>query len=265
MKNCLLAEKIRVLMSKVSVKAYAEEVVKEPEVKESPKKEEKGGKEKPDINYEDLIATARREEKDKLYPQIDTLKAEVKTKTETINANLLKIASLEKELSILQDDKEGSKELKRLNDKVAELQAIVDNQPEVIDEAEYRSKIESEVRAVVEAEYEVKLYKTEKLNELKDVILPTFADMINGDTKEALDSSIEWAKEKTLETKKALGIDVDNPSPKDASTPSRPSVTNPSNSIFEQKIDADYIRGLSADSEEFAQLRKTLGLDKNTI
>lgn len=251
MKNCLLVESFAVsMLKKFCVKALAEEPVVEdvvePVVETTPKQQ---------INYEELIAIARREEKDKLYPQISRLKEDLKVMTKLNNDNLLKIAELEKSKG-----DNGAKEIEKLNKEIEKLKAFIENQPESISEEEFRTKLEAEIRESIEAEYEVKLFKTQKLSELKDEILPTFAELIKGDTKEALEASFEWAIRKTKETKEALGI---TDSKEEPVKPNRPSQTNPSNSTFDDKVfDADYIRNLAPDSKEWAEVRVALGLDK---
>ena len=247
MKSCLFAEKIADLMLKVFPKAHAEEP--EPETHSEPPVNV--------INYEELIAQARREEKDKLYPQINKLKDDLKIMTQMNNDNLLKIAEIEKSSK----DKDSSKEIEKFNKKIKELEEVISSQPETISEEEFRTKLASEIRAEIESEYEVKLYKTQKLSELKDQILPTFAELVKGDTKEELETSIEWALTKTKETKEALGVSDEKK--KELKKQDRPSQTNPSNSTFEEKLfDADYIRSIPADSPEWLEVRKALGLDK---
>ena len=113
MKNCLLVESFAVsMLKKFCVKALAEESVAEdvvePVVETTPKQQ---------INYEELIAIARREEKDKLYPQISRLKEDLKVMTKLNNDNLLKIAELEKSKG-----DNGAKEIEKLNKEIVKLE-----------------------------------------------------------------------------------------------------------------------------------------------
>lgn len=57
-----------------------------------------GDNSKPPINYEELIAKARKEEKQKLYGEIEGLKSQVKMLTENNNKLLLEKAEAEKAL-----------------------------------------------------------------------------------------------------------------------------------------------------------------------
>ena len=257
-RNCLNAEKLAALILKaLSITACAEGEENSTGINKDP--EPQASASPNPINYEELIAHARREEKDKLYPQINKLKEDLKTMTQLNNDNLLKIADLEKQLKSTSGDK-SAKEIEKLTKEIEVLKGELSDQPEIVSEEEMRSKIESEIRTSIEAEYEVKLYKTEKISELKEEILPVFAELIEGDTKEELDLSIEWAKTKTKETKDSLGI-TEEPQKKEPAK--RPSKTNPSNSVIEDKTyDAEYIRNIPADSPEWAEVRKALGLDK---
>ena len=55
------------------------------------------------INYEELIARARKEEKDKLYIQIKTLKDDLKEMTKQNNKNLLEAGTLKAEIDNLKN------------------------------------------------------------------------------------------------------------------------------------------------------------------
>ena len=82
------------IVSKISLKAFAEET-------EGDNSDENGGEESkstPTINYEDLIAKARKEEKEKQYKTIEKLKGQVDTLTKQHNDDLIAKADLEKKL-----------------------------------------------------------------------------------------------------------------------------------------------------------------------
>jgi predicted RNase H-like nuclease (RuvC/YqgF family) len=142
------------------------------------------------IDFEALIAKARQDEKNKLYPQIEKLKAELESKTAKMNDLLLsgsekddvvktkdaKIAELEKKITEL-TEKEGkhvetSKEAKELQKKIDELeQKIADKDKEI-------------------ATKELESYRKEKVAGLDDSVI----DLVSGLTKEEIDASIEKAK-----------------------------------------------------------------------
>lgn len=236
------------------LKAFAEEGSEEGD----------GGDEspKPTINYEDLIAKARKEEKEKQYKVIERLKTQVNSLTEQHNSDLLKIGELEQKLTEAQQklttigtgDSEEVKTLKEqiktLTDEKSALEQKVkdsESNPPVS-----REEVEAEVRRELEAEYEVKTYKATKLAELKDEIL--VPELVFGDTKEAIDESITKALERSAEIKKSLGI-----TGKQKRTPKSPS--NPKvDRIQDTELSLDYIASLDVSSPEYLEVRKQLGL-----
>ena len=135
----------------------------------------------PTINYEDLIAKARKEEKDKQYNTIEKLKTQIDTLTGQHNADLLKIAGLEKDLQTSNEklskvDSGDSEQVKTLKETINTLTGERDELDKKVKDYESkkpvsREEVETEIRAELEAEYEVKTYKTTKLLELKDDIL----------------------------------------------------------------------------------------------
>ncbi len=202
------------------------------------------------INVEDLMAKARKEEKDKLYPRIEQLEKALDSMTKSNNENLIKVATLEKDLN----DKE-SESLTKLRKEVKDLK-------EKLKVAEESTVSEESIRAEIEKEYEVKFYKSEKLNELKDAILPTFTDLIDGKTVEEIDTNIEVAKTKTLETKKLLGLvdDEGNPIIKDTTQtpPPKPKTMNPSNESISSTFNEESVRSMTR--EDYAKWRESKGL-----
>lgn len=255
-------ESIKRIIEKFSfIKAYAEEV--EPKKDEdTTTKEDVDVKTGSTINYEDLIAKARKEEKEKQYKTINKLKEQVETLTKQHNDDLLRVASLEKDLetankkltSINSGDSEVEKELKNtvktlekekeeLSEKVKKLE---ENKPVS------REEVEKEVRAELESEYEVKTYKAEKMAELKDDIL--VPELVMGTTKEEIDASIQSALERSAEIKKNLGY-----SEKKKRTPKSPS--NPViDGVQSKEISMDYLATLDVGSKEYMEVRKQLGL-----
>ena len=151
-----------------------------PEVAEAPTTNEEQF-----INFENLIARARKEEKDKLYPKITSLENEVKVLTKRNNELLV----------LAENAKAEAEEAKKLlaasgkddSDKVKALKAEVEEARKKFEElAKTMPKIE-DVEAMVRAEYEVKLYREEKLREAGNTIIP---ELVDGKTKEEIDASI---------------------------------------------------------------------------
>lgn len=159
------------------------------------------------INYEELIARARKEEKDKLYTQIKTLKDDLKEMTKQNNKNLLEAGTLKAEIDNLKNGGD-SEEVTTLKNKIKELEGTIET-------LKQQSTDEETIRQQVEQEYEVKLYRTEQLvkDEVKDAILPMFMETVTGATKEEIDASIEKAKELTQKAKEQMGV-TSTPAPK---------------------------------------------------
>jgi len=220
------------------------------------------------INYEDLIAKAREEEKRKQFKKIEKLEEKVDTLTKQHNEDLIKIAEAEKKIKETEEKltkagKGDNEEVKVLKAEVetlkkdketleAEVKKFKDEKPVDKDE------LEKEIRAELEKEYEVKLYKTEQLAEKKDEIL--VSELVFGDTKEEIDESIKKAIERSNEIKKNLGLDGTSTQKKKKGTPK--GTDNPS--IFGAQtptVDVDKVRSMS--NEEYAELRKQLGIGRN--
>lgn len=213
----------------------------------------------PTINFEQAIAQARKEEKDKLYPRIKKAEDEVKSLTASVNKYLLENAALKDELEKLKNQPADPK-VKELEDKVKTLEAenktLKENAPN-----------EDEIRKRVESEYEVKLYAQEQINANKGSIISILIPEITGKTKEEIDSAIASAKEKTKTIKKDLGLSVDDedaddgkkkktPAPKQKKAPA----SNPPSDTDGEEFDAEYIRNLDPRSKEYAEFRKKMGL-----
>lgn len=266
---------IRRLIELVTLKAFADGG-------EDTKGEAGDGEDTKDepVNYEDLIAKARKEEKDKLYKEKKKLKEQIDTLTEQHNTDLLKIAALEKEKKAAEDKltKAGagdSEELKTLKAEVETLKSDKATLEKKVQDLEKnkpvsREEVEKEVRAELEKEFEVRTYKAEKMVELKDQIL--VPELVGGDTKEDVDKSIQAALERSKAIRKQLGLpepDGDtsddgkdkggNPKPPAKRTPKTPA--NPKVGLGGGKeISLEYLASLDVGSKEYAEVRKQLGL-----
>lgn len=217
------------------------------------------------VNYEQLIAQARREEKEKLYPQIEKLKAQAEVLTKQVNEALLAKGAVEKELADLKDSqkKGDSEEVTKLKAQVEALKSENENlKKNTVSEEDLRKKLEEE--------YQVKLYAKDKLAENKDKILSVFAEKVVGNTKEEIDSAIEKAIESSNEIRKELGVedkkdskkkDKDSEGKKESKSQNNPPAPNPQGGEGEKgKFDLEYIQSLDPRSEEYAKWRKSVGL-----
>ena len=246
------------IVSKISLKPFAEET-------EGDNSDENGGEESkptPTINYEDLIAKARREEKEKQYKTIEKLKGQIDTLTKQHNDDLIAKADLEKKLEdakkkLAETNGDESEAVKTLKKEVSTLKKEKEDLEKKVSELEKvtpvnREDIEKEVRAELEAEYEVRTYKAEKLAELKDEIL--VPELVFGNTKEDIDASIENALNRSKQIRESLGGGK-----KEKRTPKSP--TNPSMSgVQDKQYSLEYLASLNPASKEYAEVRKQLGL-----
>lgn len=215
----------------------------------------------PTVNYEDLIAKARKEEKDKQYKAIEKLKGQVSTLTEQHNTDLLAKADLEKKLQEANDKltKAGSgdsEEVKTLKETIEGLKKDKEALNKKVKEYEAtpivnRDEVVTEVRAELEKEYEVKTYKATKMAELKDEIL--VPELVFGSTKEEIDASIKSALERSNEIRKNLGIQNTQRTPK---SPANPSVSK----VQDNDVSLERLATMDVRSPEYAKLRQQLGL-----
>lgn len=259
------SEAIKKIIEAVSLKAYAEESNSEGAGDET------GGepddkKTTPTINYEDLIAKARKEEKEKQYKTIEKLKGQIDTLTKQHNDDLIKSADLEDKLAeankkLTTAGSGDSEEIKTLKETIKSLEGEkkdLDAKLKGYEESKpvNREEVEAEVRKELEAEYEVKTYKAEKMAELKDDIL--VPELVMGTTKEEIDASIQSALTRSTEIKKNLGLSTDGKKP-DKRTPK--SASNPSISgAQDREVSLEKLASMDVKSPEYAKLRRELGL-----
>lgn len=266
-KNCgiiagMSNEKIKHLIEAISLKAFADEGGSGDDPEDNTGGD--GGVKTPTINYEDLIAKARKEEKEKQYKTIEKLKGQVATLTEQHNNDLLVKADLEKQLKEAKDKltKAGgddSEAVKTLKQEVADLEKAKKDLEDKVSKFESqkpvnREEVEAEVRAELEKEYEVKTYKVEKMAEYKDDIL--VPELVMGTTKEEIDASIQSVLERSKQIRESLGISGGTKKKTTPKTPANPS----SSSVQDKDISLERLATMDVRSPEYAELRKQLGL-----
>ncbi len=266
-KSLLEAEFFKKVFPLVLMKAHAEENGPE---ENDPVEKVTSSKKDPTINFEQLISAARKEEKDKLYPTIKSLKTELAESTKNLNRSLLaetaaklETENIKKELEAVKTGKSDPEEVAKLNNQIealnAEIKALKESTPP--DEEALRKQIESE--------YEVRYYRDSQLTENKDSILEVFEDLVTGSTKEEVDAAIKAAIEKSKSVKKQLGIvestEEDPEETKKSETKpvqkQRPPFSNPSGkSSNTSDLTAADIAKMDVRSDEYKELRKKLGL-----
>lgn len=230
--------------------------------------DEEGNQQQKQINIEELIAIARKEEKDKLYPQIENLKSEKSRITGSLNEALLKNAELAKQLETLKSEKGNVAELNStIKDLEAKVEVLTSEKEDLAEKLKNAPKAE-ELEAKYKTQYEVKDYLRTALAEHKDDILKTFISDVKGDTKEEVDASIQKAIEKSNQVREDLGVSKSKKkkdegkqeeSPKSEKRPKR--LAPPENYGKLEEYDPEYIRNLDPNSEEYKEFRKqVLGL-----
>lgn len=233
--------KINELFKAISFTVQAEEPQGDEQIEETPQVEETSTPQ-PTVNFEDLIANARKQEKDKLYPQIKKLEEEKKKLVEKNNQHLLTIGEKDariKELEILTNSDSVSEKETALQNEIESLKTTIANMEK---DAISVEEIESSIRA----EYEVKLYREQKLREIGDTVIP---ELIMGTTKEEIDASIVASQERFNQISNKILGSVQVP------------VANVSTSSFQSKdLKLEDIANLDPRSPEYAQLRAKLGL-----
>lgn len=250
------------ILSGITLRAFATDgVVEEPN--EDHVDDEDGAedsKKAPTINYEDLIAKARREEKEKQYKKIEKLNLQVKDLTERLNQATLLNGSLTADLetakaNLTKADKGDSEEIKVLKGELEDLKKEKEKLEKELSSNKpvNREEIEKEIREELEAEYSAKNYRLTKLAELGDDLL--IPELVVGNTQEEIDASIKVALERSKEIKENLGAKTKTTK----RVPRTPS--NPDSSSFQgSEISFEYLGTLDPRSKEYAEVRKQLGL-----
>lgn len=199
------------------------------------------------INYEELIAKARKEEKEKMYKKLQKLKEENNTLINQHNKDLLRIGELESKINL-----SSTQNVDELNTIIKSLTTERDDLSNKLLECDKNLKEkEDEIRNKVKEEYEIKLYLSTKLLENKDTIL--VPELVQGNTKEDIDASIEKAKERSEEIKKSLGMNRTYRTPKTSSNPSIEGIQS-------KQFDLSTLATMDVSSPEYRELRKQLGL-----
>lgn len=225
------------------------------------------------INYEQLIAQARKEEKEKLYPRIKQLEEENRKLVKTGNDNLIKIGDLTQTVNTLTAELEAYKKGDKTTEEVSTLKTQIATLTAENEKLKSEAPDVEKLRKEIEQEYEIKSYLAEQKTANKDTILSSFLDEIQGKTKEEIDTSVQSAKEKSIAIKKELGLVDENGNPVESTkqqgkstskkTPAKKApAMNPTEDAGTDTgtFDAEYIRNLDPSSEEYKEFRKRLGL-----
>ena len=198
------------------------------------------------IDIEDLMAKVRQEEKGKLYPQIDKLKLDLEDKIAKINGYLISVAQKDETISELNAklealEIEGDAKLENAKKETsAELEAKL---------AEATAKLlakDVEFESF-KSKLELENYKATKIKEVDESV----ADMVFGDSKEAIDASIVKAQELYAKIVAKLGAKAPTPE-----TLPKPNLSGANKPFAE--LTADDISKMPV--KEWGKMREQLGL-----
>lgn len=203
-----------------------------------------------------LIQSARKEEKDKLYTEIEGLKNKVKLAEQDAADKAAKIVELNTNISTLQSkltdsDKTHKEQLEALQKEVEELKTNKNKQGnEEVEKLQglvndLNSKIDKLQQDSEEKEKLLKLevFKQEKIREAGDAIVP---DIITGNTEEEILASIENSKKVFAKIAAKFGNTQMN---------TVPSVID--DNFFKDKSPEEIAR---MSPKEYAEYRKTIGI-----
>lgn len=147
----------------------------------------------PDRQYTEAdINRARREEKDKLYPELQSLKEQVNTLTAAQQAELDRQAEQQR-LAQEQQQREAEEEMSArqlLETRTAELQAQIAEERQARENA--MAMLEQERRFA-----ELQAYRTMVIEQNRDDIIPELIDLVAGNTREEVDASIAGLRERS--------------------------------------------------------------------
>lgn len=227
--------------------AFAEEV--NPQATEPTQGTEPVVTQAPAINFEDLILKARKEEKEKLYPQITKLKEENQAKTARINELLISVAEANEALKA--KDAELTKVKATVDNNTAVNDEVVKLQNKVIElEAELANK-DKEVNTI-----KLETFKKEKMAEANGQLIP---ELVTGNDEDEILASIEIAKTRYAEIVGQYQSTVVATKPA-----TKPPVVNPNTAKFQESIAQSELSTMSLFDPKarakYAEVRQQLGM-----
>jgi len=141
---------------------------------------------------EDDLARVRSQEKEKLYPQIDKLKEELDTLKKEREAELAaRAAEAEAKAKAQQEALENDMDVRSL---------LKTKEQEWQEQLERERQERERAFALLEREKsfaDLQSYRTQRVEAERDNIIPELLDLISGNTREELDSSIEGLRERS--------------------------------------------------------------------
>jgi uncharacterized phage infection (PIP) family protein YhgE len=221
-----------------------EEIVKKGEEIETPPATNTNNNPKPTgtVNFEDLIAKARKEEKEKLYPEITALKEKNNQLLLVVQERDNKIAEITGNLDKVSEDfKKASKDLKTgnaSNSKVSELTLQLSTLERQLEDLQV--KYETDVNSL-----KLESYKEKKIAEANGAIIP---ELVTGNTEEEVNSSFESAKQRYSSLQDHFMAGVTMPS------------ANPSQATISLTENVSLVDIQNMTTKQYAEYRKNLNI-----
>lgn len=193
------------------------------------------------VNFEDLIAKARKEERDKLYPELNKYKEKVNSLMLVIAERDSEIADLKKELEEVKKEnaklKENVEKGVKTNKTISELTTTISVLERQLEELQ--AKYDADVTAL-----KLEAFKKEKIAEAGGELIP---ELVTGNSEEEIIASIELAKQRYQEIIQKAVQNVQMPA------------ANPNQNIIQLKEKSiDEISSMTP--QQWAEYRKQLGL-----
>lgn len=193
------------------------------------------------VNFEDLIAKARKEERDKLYPELNKYKEKVNSLMLVIAERDSEIADLKKELEAVKKEnaklKEDADKGVKTNKTISELTTTISVLERQLEELQ--AKYDADVTAL-----KLEAFKKEKIAEAGGELIP---ELVTGNSEEEIIASIELAKQRYQEIIQKAVQNVQMPA------------ANPNQNIIQLKEKSiDEIASMTP--QQWAEYRKQLGL-----
>ena len=193
------------------------------------------------VNFEDLIAKARKEERDKLYPELNKYKEKVNSLMLVIAERDSEIADLKKELEEAKKEnaklQENVEKGVKTNKTISELTTTISVLERQLEELQ--AKYDADVTAL-----KLEAFKKEKIAEAGGELIP---ELVTGNSEEEIIASIELAKQRYQEIIQKAVQNVQMPA------------ANPNQNVIQLKEKSiDEISSMTP--QQWAEYRKQLGL-----
>lgn len=193
------------------------------------------------VNFEELIAKARKEERDKLYPQLEKLKEKNNNLLLVVEERDKELASTKAELETLRknadklkkDVEEGTKTNKTVSQLTTNI-ALLERQLE-----ELQAKYDNDINSLT-----LEMYKKEKIAGANDII----PELVNGSTQEEIDAAIELSRQRFKAIEEQIIGSVQMPT------------ANPSSNVMTIGKDMSMDDIANMPPEQWAEVRKKMGL-----